>query len=372
MVFGETFENTDNLQAAIDWTLSSTRWELSELNKKVEAGASHQEIWAVEKLPQAEIDNIVKFYDTFGSHINKFSVRARADSIWWSDAWAKENKKLAYSMALSLKEDGIIANPDLSTGNTARAWLRAMTLLNQLPKTIRSSIANKISFDVLAVNETDTKWTYRFAALDVHMSGRDIPNIQKIPPQKNIDEIQPIIPEELDVDDEIEEETLISTPQEYKRFESWEALKKPLWTHMFLEGEKIVDRDWKKVQKNFIKRTYYSLKDWKIVVKNWPWKETSLSYDTYKDKKAYSVVMDVSDTLWLQYKDDIQKIFKENKSGRISKTLAFLNLFTQHDSVFALNQLYTNYSEKKEWKEYIMRAQEISMKERQNFLVSNN
>ncbi|HCY21014.1 TPA: hypothetical protein DIC40_04100 [Patescibacteria group bacterium] len=58
-------------------------------------------------------------------------------------------------MASSLKEKGIVTNPDLSTGNTAQAWLRAMTLLNQLPQTLLTTIKDKIHFDVLPVDKTD-------------------------------------------------------------------------------------------------------------------------------------------------------------------------------------------------------------------------
>ncbi|HCY21012.1 TPA: hypothetical protein DIC40_04090 [Patescibacteria group bacterium] len=74
----------------------------------------------------------------------------------------------------------------------------------------------------------------------------------------------------------------------------------------------------------------------------------------------------------MQYKDDIQKIFKENRVAiALSKSKTFLNLFTKNDSKFALNQLYTNYSEKKEWKEYIMRAQEMNVQQKQHLLASN-
>ncbi|AHB41301.1 hypothetical protein P148_SR1C00001G0509 [candidate division SR1 bacterium RAAC1_SR1_1] len=372
MVFGETVEYTNNHQEDVDGVVSSTQGEFSDLKKKIEAGASNQEVGAAEKLPQSEIDNIVNFHTAFGNHVDLFTVRARADSIGWSTGGAENKKSEANSMASSLKEKGIVTNPDLSTGNTAQAWLRAMTLLNQLPQTLLTTIKDKIHFDVLPVDKTDEQGTYRFAALDVSMSGRNVPDIQKIP-QKTPEKDDDIKTPEDDSDKDLEEEeNLVFPPQDYKKFESWEVLKKPLGTHMFLEGVEIINRAGKRVQQNFLKRTYYKLENGKIIIKHGPWKTTSQSYAYYKEKKANSVVMDVSDTLGLQYKDDIQKIFKENRVAiALSKSKTFLNLFTKNDSKFALNQLYTNYSEKKEWKEYIMRAQEMNVQQKQHLLASN-
>ncbi|HCY21013.1 TPA: hypothetical protein DIC40_04095 [Patescibacteria group bacterium] len=60
------------------------------------------------------------------------------------------------------------------------------------------------------------------------MSGRNVPDIQKIP-QKTPEKDDDIKTPEDDSDKDLEEEeNLVFPPQDYKKFESWEVLKKPL------------------------------------------------------------------------------------------------------------------------------------------------
>ncbi len=375
MVFWENFEyKIDDKQEEVDSTLDSTKNDLSSLKKSVE----NQKLWEAEKLPDEQIKNISKFYDTFGNDVDWFTVRASADSVWWSTDWAENKKNEAASMANFLKkEKWIVVTPDLSTGNTAQARLRAMTLVSQLPPSMLEKIKNKITFDVQAVDKTDAKWTYRYASLDASINKKPVYNIENKQPildQKEEENIQ--IPEDLENPEDIERndggwEEIKLPPEQYEKFKSWPVLQKPLWTHIFLEWEKIPNRNSKKIQKNFIKRTYYKLEDWKFMIKNWPWKSTGQWFGYYEEKKSNSFVVDMSDTLWLQYKDDIQKIFKEEKNGRVSKAVSFLNLFSQNDSMFAINQICNACSKDKGLEAYIMRIQEMQVQQKQHLLASN-
>lgn len=349
MVFWEKFEQERDLTEG-DIT-SGTKSELHSLK----AWIDFQNKGEAEKLPEDQIDNITKFCEEYLDHDDTFVVRARADGFWWSESWAKDKKQEALNIALKLKEKGIVVTPDISTGNTAQAWVRALTLLDQLPISTLALIKNHITFDVQPVSEKDEKWTYRLASFDIQRWTEYIPDIQKWNYEEPVDIDQPFIEES---DDNIPYQETILPDVEKNVFSSWEALQKPLSVPLVAKIGK----------QYYIKYTFYKWENWKLFTASRGWQKTSKErFNERISKKGLK-----ANSISLNLTDELSKYEKElSKLPKLGKRLSYLNNLSDWNPKYALNKLYQNQHQRKWSEKYIARAKENEVQNLQKLYASN-
>lgn len=306
----QSIENSE-MWAEINETIVGTQQELYELDVSLK----NQWRWLVEFLSSEQVDNTSDFIDWYLKDWDSLIIRARADG--YSLSLTNDLKSRVNSLADNLAEKWINVETDLSTGNNALAWERALTILNQLPEETISNIKDKIEFDVKSVPEKDEKGTYRMASFDLKRGKEYIPDIQKI--NYKFTDIDILLEDNLMFEN-------IEIPEKYKDLE-WltDGLNIPIGIESW--------------NTYYIKRTFYKRENWKLNIKNGPRKTASKRRykETFSDKwlKMNSISMDASEV----FKDYSDVLEKKDWNRELKPRLDFLNK-KYGDSMFAIEQLY--------------------------------
>lgn len=348
MVFWENFEyQVDTKESELSSVEKQTMLEMNNLK----ASVIFQDKGEAEKLPDTQIQNIVTFCEEYLDEEDSFVVRARADGFWLSKEGSAQKKEKALQLSAKLQQKWLSITPDISTGNTAQAWIRALTLLDQLPQNTLNLVKNKLAFDVQSVLEKDEQGTYRLASFDIKRWTEYLPDIQRWQYEEPIDIDQPFIEDPFLEENTYEETNL--PDKEKKIFSSWEALQKPLSVPLVAKIGK----------QYYIKYTFYKRENWKLLTTSRGWQKTSKERFNDRISKKWLKVNSIS----LDLSKEFSKYEKEiSKLPKLGKRLSYLNMLVEWNPRYALNKLYENQLQRKWTDKYVARAKENEIQNNQN------